>query len=474
MAFSKRRLIGALIIIVLLFVFSLIPSNDERTYCIISSIVVIISLACLWRSFGTFNGALIYYACLAFMHCGQIIMIALNLPFPSVLRSSIVLGFTTENEFVAIKFTTISCLVCSLILYIFSNSKEEKKVNNQPLQINGYELTQIGWAIYIIILALSITSDITKAIAVNKIGYLLGFRQTNGILYYADMLLPLFTFFTLSIYRNNVKINKIVFLIMIFKSGFSAFFVGTRSTAVLSILMVAYAIYRLSERSENKRWIKKTCIILFLAGIIALPLSGLLRTKDVNGIVDFITNYNPISYSLTEFGGSINNVKQSSQFFYDKEISVVEFYKSFLTILPLSTIVFPNVVGTYGNAYANYINSRVGVFEGGGGAGGSVLGEGVFWFGPGIGGYVYIVIITLIVIWCFKKLNNNRSKNRLLFDPLVMFLLYELFYQIRGTIQSVQTGIKLGVYFYIIFICFRSILYKETFSTISKDTYTSG
>ena len=464
MHIKKKQFFACMMIFIEIFTYCILVSTlkDMNSLCTISSIFIVLSGGIMFFSFGKITGAFVYYLCLLIMHCGQIFMLALKLPFPQSLKSSITLGQNGLNEFAAIKFTVIASMLVVFVFCLLIKEQDNRFGINESKNytLRNVKLSFLGKVVVAVIILMSIASDFTRAYAVSIVGYLNGYKQTNTILYYADMLLPLFIFLLIIMYRNDLKTIKLVYIFILVKSAFSAFFIGVRSIAVLSIVMYTFAILIMTDNTMIKRLIKKLALSIAIIGVIALPLSGVMRGTKVDGISDFLRNYNPISYSLTEFGGSINNVRLSVSYFADKDFGVGTFFSSFLSILPVSTFLFPSIVGGYGNAYANYINNRVGVYEGAGGAGGSLIGEAVFWFGDGIGGYIYLVIITVCVTICFNKLTKVNKTSSNVANVGYLFLLYELFYQIRGTIYAVQTGVKLSIYFYIIFILFSRYFFK--------------
>ena len=454
MLIPKRKVFACMALILVTIIYASFSSSIRELHdlCVFSCIGIASSIIILFCVYKQITSVFIYYICLIIMHCGQFLMIAFGLPFPNSLRSSIALSTGSYSEMFAVRFTSIACFVIAFVFVLFYRTE-----NNQETVVLYEEgtpvirISSIGKVIIAFCIVLAVASDITRAISVSLVGYLKGFVQKNTILYYADMLLPLFIFLIIAVYKNNQKVIKTAYIMILFRSAFCAFFIGARSTAVLAIVMYTLAIIKLTDNNYIKEWISHFVTIIGIAGIIALPLSGVLRGDTIDGIGDFFKNYNPISYSLTEFGGTIENVKLSIGYYYDKEFTSSMFFESFLSIIPLSSFFFPSIVGGYGNAYASYINKRVGVLEGAGGAGGSLIGEAVFWFGGSFGGLLYLIIIAIIVVICSNKLSKRDTVKNTITNVGYLFMLYELFYQIRGTIYAPQTGIKLSIYFYIFY-----------------------
>lgn len=122
----------------------------------------------------------------------------------------------------------------------------------------------------------------------------------------------------------------------------------------------------------------------------------------------------------------------------------------------MSTILFPGLVTNYGGSYAAYLNT---IYHGG--YGGSIIGESAFWFGDGSLGLIFVMVISLIVVICMNILEKKRIKNDIASNTAILFLLYEMFYYIRGSVSDFQAGIKLAIYFYIIIKFTRKYLFTD-------------
>lgn len=438
-----------------LFLFLSIENIDLYTECVISTLMLAFSFAVLFFRYKKFTGGMLFYACLLVMHCGQIILIAFNMNFSSSLKTSIAIGDALSHSNKTVAVTTFLCLIISLIICIVEN----RDTIPQDLMITNHEnvkLTQVGWLAVYGIIGLTVISDIVRIAQVSVVGYAYGYHQNNTILYYADFLFPLCYFLIITVYKNDWKVIRNVFFLVAFRDVYCAFLIGSRGEAVLDIIMCVFAISRITTNIEIKTKIKRIFIFACIAGIVLLPFTGLLRADRSLSFSDFLKENNPLSYCLTEFGGSIINVKLAIE--NQQALPLSNFWSSFLSIIPMSTSFIPSIATNYGNAYASYLNIGFG-----GGLGGSVLGEAIFWFGEGVGAVCYVTVYTLIITMCMNKLSKDNRSMSFINNTVILFLLYEMFYQIRGSVSSFQSGLKMLIYFWIIMTLFNKyiFLYKN-------------
>lgn len=427
-------------LIILFCVFYLNSSLELRALTIISCSIVGIMGVMLYKCV-KLSGGFIYYVCVVVMHVGQILMVALKCKFPLILKSSIAIGEEYLYSKEAIIYTTWACLIIAIVSILLEKNKE---VYEDIETFEGYiGISKLGWILVIAIILLSSISDIVKAAQVKAVGYALGYHQNITLLYYADLLFPLFIFCIIATYRNNERYMHFVFWGIIIKSAFSAVFIGSRGDAVLNIVMSVYAIHKLSSNSNVKKYIIKYFMFIVFAGLVVLPFTGLLRGNSSITLSEFFNEYNSITYSLTEFGGTIVNVRLAAA--NVQALPSRHFLYSLLSILPLSTVFFPTLTSSYGGNYAAYLNTRGGI-----GLGGSVIGEGLFWFGK-IGGLVYITVIVLIAIFAVNATKKSNNRRQIEINIVALYLLHCIFSQIRGTISDTLVGVKFAIYFLIIF-----------------------
>jgi hypothetical protein len=391
------------------------------------------------------------------MHCGQMAILAFGLEFSEVRRTSIALGsdYAYSNE--AIRFVVLSLLTAAIIIAFFEkehleNAYDIDVYNNSDGQLS---LTNLGWLVLVFLIAMTFLSDVIRIVQVAALGYGEGYRQTNTILYYAELLFPLCTYLIIAVYRNNFKIVRRTFLLIIFRALICALLIGSRSTAVLEIIIAAYAVLKLTSSQETVKMLKKFLIVIGGATVILLPFAGLSRNITSLTMSEFLETNNPIIYSLTEFGGTIINVRLGIQ--YNGMLDLSEFFKSFACIIPLSGKFLPFVKTTYGNSYAAYLN----YVRGFGGLGGSSIGEAAFWFGTGFVGLFYTGLIALIVVICMNALKNNHQNENAIKNATILFFLYDAFYTVRGSVASLQGGIKIALYFWILLKLFSKYLFVK-------------
>ena len=305
---------------------------------------------------------------------------------------------------------------------------------------------------------LSCLSDLVKATQVAALGYAGGYKQTNTLLFYMDLLYPLVLFLVIVVYADHIRYIKVIFWFNIVKSVFSMLVIGSRGKVALSIIIMTYLILRMTNKLEVKRYIRKYLIWIGVGGIIVLPFSGLLRVNTSLSFSEFIREVNPISYSLTEFGGTIVNITLAIPNM--KALNTSEFFTAFLTIIPAANLFVGNGISDYGANYANYLNT-----VGGRQLGGSIIGEGLFWFGEA-GGIIYLLIVTSVAILILNRINGKQTKMSIASTVCSLYLFYNICLHIRGGIVDTATGIKLMIYFSIMFLLFGKYLIKASCSQI--------
>lgn len=438
-------------------IYFIITKNNSnlRNLCI-NSIIAIFSaiLVTLWKS-KKITGGLLYCICLIFMHLGQVVIVAFNMKFTQQLKSSIAIGETITNSSQAVRFSTLACLLTLIIVCFIENNTNENDYITANLRLNYHiRFKPIAKIFVIFITTLTIIGDLIRVVNVATVGYGAGYKQTSTVLFYADMIFTICVFLLISVYKNNYKFLRNLMLFVIMRAIVSAFFIGARSDAVLNIIMCVFAIRKLSTSAEIKNRVTRLFIWILIIGIIALPFTGIARNNSSLTLSSFFKEYNPISYSLTEFGGTIINVCNGIAQY--RKLPLSDFFNSFLSIIPMSTILFPGLVTNYGGSYAAYLNT---IYHGG--YGGSIIGESAFWFGDGSLGLIFVMVISLIVVICMNILEKKRIKNDIASNTAILFLLYEMFYYIRGSVSDFQAGIKLAIYFYIIIKFTRKYLFTD-------------
>lgn len=460
---DRANFYSGIYVILIFCVYCVNTQKDDnlRVLCIKSVIAIICAiLVAIWKS-KKITGGLLYCLCLTFMHMGQVVVIAFNMEFTQQLRSSVAIGNGIPNSLQAVHFSTLACIITIMTVCFIENNSvttADTYMLSDMEAKHPIRMKSAGKLFVVLIGALAILSDLIRVVSVATVGYGAGYKQTNIILYYADMVFMICIFLIISAYKNNFKVIRYLMFFVLVRAAVSAFFIGTRSDAVLNIIMCVFAVRKLTTDMEIKNRVSRFFMWIIIIGIIALPFTGIARNNTSLTLSSFFHEYNPISYSLTEFGGTIVNVcKGIAQ---SGELPLSEFFKSFLSIIPMSTTLIPGLQTNYGGSYAAYLNINFN-----GGLGGSLIGESVFWFGTGTLGLFYVMIIAAIVAICMNILEKNCFNNGVASNTAILFLLYEMFYHIRGSVSDFQSGIKLAIYFFIIL----KITWKYVFVVYEKE-----
>lgn len=450
----REKLTEAIIISCSTVLFCIMAALFPDIYAVskLSLLTIFVAVLVLLLSFRGITGGILYFLCLILMHCGQIFMLAVGMEFPAILTTSIALGDKYPHSLEAVRFTTVACMIVALILVLAGKREQadEKQIADTDEELS---ISWIGWCMVAGVAILAVISDIVRAWQVAEVGYAEGFQQHNVILFYADMLFPLFCYLVIAAYKNKAKAVLAVLMVILARAAFSIFFIGSRGQAVLDIIMGYYATTVLTSDRKIKRFANILFYSIAGAGVLVLPLAGLLR-GDALTTEAFFDAYKPIEYSLTEFGGSVVNVRLAIPTHGD--IPVSEFFLHFLALVPASTHLFPFLTDSYGGNYALYLNTA-----GGDRLGGSVFGEAAFWFGNSVGGWLYVAVIAVVLILCINALSKGSSGKTIIRNTVLLYLISCIFFQVRGTVSDLLAGVKIAIYFWIIFFFLEKYLFKR-------------
>ena len=451
---KRTRFFSVVLLILIELCFALLsPLNCSlQELSCIAVIALLLSIGVLIKSQGGLSAMTIFAISLAVMHCGQIAILAVDAPFPKALRTSVAIGGGYPYSAEAIRYVTHACLITNIWIACMEKASGKSEGIRKRQQMH---LTALGWCFVVGVFLLSCLSDLVKATQVSALGYAGGYKQTNTLLFYMDLLYPLVLFLAIDVYADNVRYIKTIFWVNIVKSIFSMLVIGSRGKVALSIIIMAYLILRMTNNPEVKQYIRKYLLLISVGGILILPFSGLLRVNTSLSFSEFIREVNPLSYSLTEFGGSIVNVTLAIPNI--QCLNIAQFFSAFLTIIPAANLFVGSGVSMYGANYANYLNT-----VGGRQLGGSIIGEGLFWFGE-VGGIIYLLIIVSVAILIMNRINVKQTKMSIGSTVSGLYLFYNICLHIRGAIVDTATGIKLIIYFYIMFLLVGKHLIKVNY-----------
>ena len=451
---KRPRFLSIVLLLLIELCFALASPLDSSLQMLscMSVIALLLSIGILCKTHGL-SAMTIFAISLAVMHCGQIAILAVDGAFPRALRTSVAIGEGYVYSAEAIRYVTHACLITNIWVACFEKASTKSEGIRCEQKMS---LTSVGWCFVVGVFLLSCLSDLVKAIQVAALGYGGGYKQANTLLFYMDLLYPLVLFLTIAIYADDIRYIKAVFWINIVKSVFSMLVIGSRGKVALSIIIMTYLILRMTNNPNVKRYIRKYLILIGIGGIIVLPFSGLLRVNTSLSFSEFIREVNPISYSLTEFGGTIVNITLAIPNM--KALNTSEFFTAFLTIIPAANLFVGSGVSAYGANYANYLNT-----VGGRQLGGSIIGEGLFWFGEA-GGIIYLLIVATVAILVLNRINGKQTKMGITSTVCSLYLFYNICLHIRGAIVDTATGIKLMIYFYVLFLLVGKYLIKVSYS----------
>ena len=58
--------------------------------------------------------------------------------------------------------------------------------------------------------------------------------------------------------------------------------------------------------------------------------------------------------------------------------------------------------------------------------------------------------MTMVVVYVFNRLDKVCKTYDFIASTTLLFFMYDMFYYIRGTVASLQGGLKIAIYFYVL------------------------
>lgn len=315
------------------------------------------------------------------------------------------------------------------------------------LRDNNYISLPSGINILVILLYLIMMYyEVQRAGNVSAQGYGGGYHYSNAFALMLADWINILLVMMMYVYRNDSNRFWRYTCMLLFRALFIMFFVGNRGSSVIQIITAVFIISRYSYISEDKVKLRRIIWGMGFFLLIALPLVSMLRSGVSSG--DVFSNQGPIESFFIEFGDTARNM-----FLVDGYVSTfgpvngLQMLSTSLTIFPMSTLFFGNLINKYGIVAAflnDYYNMR--------GLGGSMFAQLYFNFGSSGWLFVSIAIMALFTTWVS---NSLMTKNNSIYRTIIFLGLFVgLITNVRGEWYSTMSSLKISLYLCVILLLF--------------------
>lgn len=407
------------------------------------AIIAIINVALLVYCFstitkiqqGTFTPFNIILACLFLFHCGHLWLTFID---SDVQKWDFLFDYyASEFEQVRVYSYVTQMLIVFYIVGVFSLNKQQEKTDD----ILPFEKTSSIFNVFFFLsFFICLYYDIQRAIRVSLVGYGSGFTYESGFAYTLSTFLNGLFILMFLINRRNKKMLIILVSLVLLRSYIVMFLVGNRGASVVFLILV---IFLLSKYSMYKDCFSNKSVIasMSIALTIVLPLISLTRNDyvQVDSISAFVVKYNPFSYFLAEFGGTIKTVILAFQHSVPKFENGAQFFYSSLALFPGSDAMF-------GSTYRQYVSiaRELNHLEGIGGLGGSLIANVYLNFKTSILAFVTMGLLSKLTCYFCNKLNQT---NLTLYHYILFFGMFAgMLTAVRGEWYDFITQLKTSIY----------------------------
>lgn len=398
-------------------------------------------------AFTPFN---VILACLFLFHSGHL---WLSLVTSDVARWDYLFNYTATE---AQKMETYSFVTQMIIVFYWAgmlNLKPYIKVKTVKEKLEKWTSPLL---IFITICAymLCFYYDIGRAARVQALGYGAGYQYESGFSYTVSVFLNELLILLFIVNRHNKRMLTFLISLVSIRFILVLALIGNRGAAIIFAIMI---IYILAKYTSYSRFFsnKFSLFLIVLAGSIALPFISLTRNDYIktNGVVDFIITYNPFTYFLAEFGGTIKTLFIAMEYNYEKFLNGAQFFYSSLAIFPGSDFLFGGSSREY-IGFALVLN-RLDAIRG---LGGSLIANIYVNFGYSIFAYIAMGIMGWITS-CFS--NGLVQRKTSLYTTLIYFgMFFGMLTAVRGEWYDFLINIKLMAYLIILIWVASKLGYK--------------
>lgn len=280
--------------------------------------------------------------------------------------------------------------------------------------------------------------EVLRAGSVAAKGYGGGYHYSNN---FASMLADWVNIMFITIiyaYKDNPKMFWRYTGLMLFKALFVMFFVGNRGDSVVNMLIFGFIVVRYSYLRKTPKKMYRLLSVMGIFLLIVLPLISILRSG--GNAQESFANQGPIESFLMEFGDTARNFFLTDAFVtHMGHVYGMQMFTTSLTIIPCSTILFGDLINSYG-IIGIILNEYFDVE----GLGGSNLTQLYFNFGDGP--LLYLSSF-LMAYFCIFVSNMLMRKNHNIYTTLILLSLFAgLLINVRAEWYSVMSQLKIGLY----------------------------
>ena len=377
-------------------------------------------------------------ACLYLFHSGHL--------WISLFRSDIT-AFVYELRYIGDINTAISVYRdITSILIIFMSVGVLALKECKPAKQHNFVVNSNVHVIILLLFIISMGTEVVRASHVAAVGYAAGFQYSSSFALILADFVNILLYIMLYICRKNKKYFRRYMLMLLFRAFFVMILVGNRGASVVNLLVALFLLFNYSYLSDNKAFKKRILAYSVMVMLVLLPFISITRGGESSS--GFQGN-NPFEYFFMEFGETAWNVFLAKDYIDTySPLYGIQMALSTLTIIPMSTLFFGDMLLTYGS-----IGQMLNDFMGYGNLGGSLISQLYMNFGNTNLLYISVVLMAWLFVWVSnvlmtKELNLNR---------LIIFL--SLFAgcmtSIRAEWYSTMSFFKISIYLVVILYFFR-------------------
>lgn len=410
-------------------------------------VIGVINLLFLFFSFftlskvqkSTFTPFNVILVCLFLFHSGHL---WLSLVTSDVSRWDFLFNYTATE---AQKIKTYSYVTQMIIVFYWVGILKLKPNNNKQVSENLETRTSsLLLLTTIVCYLLCLYYDIGRAVRVQALGYGGGYQYETGFSYTVSVFLNELLILLFIVNRHNKKMLSFLISLVSIRLVLVLVLIGNRGAAIIFAIMI---IYILAKYTSYSRFFsnKFSLFLIVLAGSIALPLISLTRNDYIktNGVVDFIITYNPFTYFLAEFGGTIKTLFIAMEYNYKKFLNGAQFFYSSLAIFPGSDLLF-------GDGHRDYIGFALSLnrLDSIRGLGGSLIANIYVNCGYSVFSYIAMGVMGWITSYFSNGFAQRKSS---LYATLIYFgMFFGMLTAVRGEWYDFLINIKLMAYLIIL------------------------
>lgn len=299
-------------------------------------------------------------------------------------------------------------------------------------------------SVVIILYIIMMYFEVERAGNVSVSGYGDGYHYSNSFALMLSDWVNMLLITMMFVYRNNPKIFWRYTNMLLIRALFIMFFVGNRGSSVIQIITAVFIISRYSYLADNKVKLRQLLLGIGAFLLVALPLISIIRSGISSN--DAFSNQGPVESFLIEFGDTARNTFLVDDFIHQfGDVSGQQMLSTSLTILPMSTILWGEIINQYGLVGA-FLNDFYNIK----GLGGSMFAQLYFNFGNSFWLYLSTVLMALLTTWVSNTLMTNINS---IYKVIIFLGLFVgLMTNVRSEWYSTMSCLKISLYLCVLFL----------------------